>query len=210
MSGAFPTDVSFIDDVAALRKLHHAPMSRATDKVLTRLDKHCEAILEAAPFCVLASQGPSGADVSPRGDPPGFIRVLDDIHILLPDRVGNNRLDNLANIVVNPRIGLLVMVPGMDETLRINGIARITDDARLLEASAVQGRAPKVGLVIRIEEAFMHCAKALVRSKLWDPESRIDRSRFASYPEMLRDHCEGLTDEENERQSKIMAERGLY
>ena len=82
--------------------------------------------------------------------------------------------------------------------------------ARLLEASAVQGRAPKVGLVIRIEEAFMHCAKALVRSKLWDPESRVDRSRFASYPEMLRDHVEGLTDEENERQSKIMAERGLY
>ena len=207
---AVPADARFITDEAALRALHHAPMSRATDKVLGALDKHCRAILTASPFCVLATQGPGGADVSPRGDPPGFLRVIDDTNLLLPDRVGNNRFDNYANILANPRVGLLVFVPGMEETLRINGTGRITDDPRLLAASAVQGRAPKIGLLIQVEEAFVHCAKALVRSRLWDPEVRADRSQFASYPQMLRDHVSGLTEEENERQSRIMAQRGLY
>jgi PPOX class probable FMN-dependent enzyme len=210
MSDRLTSDLSFIEDEADLRGRHHAPMSRATDKVLSRLDKHCRAILAAAPFCVLATQGADGADVSPRGDPPGFLKVIGDTHVLLPDRVGNNRLDNMANILVNPRVGLLVLVPGMDETLRINGRARLTDDERLLGPCAVQGRAPKVGILIEVEEAFVHCAKALVRAKLWDAAAQVDRSMFASYPEMLRDHVAGLTDEENERQSQIMAERGLY
>lgn len=203
-------DVSLITDEAALRALHHAPMSRATDKVLTRLDRHCEEILALSPFCVLATQGPGGADVSPRGDPPGFLRAIDDRTILLPDRVGNNRLDGMVNILSNPRVGLLVLVPGMKETLRINGLAVITDDPRVLEDAAVQGQVPKVGILITVQEAFMHCAKALVRSSLWDPDQHIDRSILASYPQMLRDHVEGLTDDENDRQSHIMAERGLY
>lgn len=203
-------DVSLITDEAALRALHHAPMSRATDKVLTRLDRHCEEILALSPFCVLATQGPGGADVSPRGDPPGFLRAIDDRTILLPDRVGNNRLDGMVNILSNPRVGLLVLVPGMKETLRINGLAVITDDPRVLEDAAVQGQVPKVGILITVQEAFMHCAKALVRSSLWDPDQHIDRSILASYPQMLRDHVEGLTDDENDRQSRIMAERGLY
>lgn len=210
MSNMMPADLSFIEDEHDLRGRHHAPMSRATDKVLDHLDKHCKAMLAAAPFCVLATQGPDGADVSPRGDPPGFLRVIDDAHVLLPDRVGNNRLDNMANILANPHVGLLVLVPGMNETLRINGTAQITDDARLLEPCAVQGRAPKVGILVHVEEAFLHCAKALVRSKLWDAAAQVDRAQFASYPEMLRDHVAGLTAEENDRQSKIMAERGLY
>ena len=205
-----PPDARFIEDEAALRALHHAPMSRATDKVLTALDRHCEAFLAASPFCVIATVGPGGADVSPRGDAPGFLRVLDPRTLLLPDRVGNNRLDGMANLLADPRVGLLVMVPGMDETLRINGTARVTDDPRLLEPSAMQGRAPRVGIVITVEEAFLHCGKALVRSKLWDPEARVDRKAFPSYPAMLRDHVAGLTDEENERQSRVMAERGLW
>ena len=203
-------DVSLITDEATLRALHHAPMSRATDKVLTRLDRHCEEILALSPFCVLATQGPGGADVSPRGDPPGFLRAIDDRTILLPDRVGNNRLDGMVNILSNPRVGLLVLVPGMKETLRINGLAVITDDPRVLEDAAVQGQVPKVGILITVQEAFMHCAKALVRSSLWDPDQHIDRSILDSYPQMLRDHVEGLTDDENDRQSRIMAERGLY
>lgn len=205
-----PADMSLVTDEAALRRMHHAPMSRATDKVLRELDGHCRRILSLSPFCVISTAGPRGADVSPRGDPPGFLRVLDSRTILLPDRVGNNRLDALANLLKNPQIGMLVLVPGMNETLRINGTADVTDDPRVLEASAVQGRAPKIGIVISVEEAFLHCAKALVRSALWDPERHIDRSVLPSYPEMLRHHVEGLTDAENDRQGQIMAERGLY
>lgn len=205
-----PENLSLITDEAQLRAMHHPPMSRATDKVLTRLDRHCRQIIAASPFCVLSSQGPNGADVSPRGDPPGFLRVLDDRTLLLPDRVGNNRFDGMANILSNPRIGLLILVPGMNETLRINGTGRLTDDARVLADSAIDGRAPKLGLLISVDEAFLHCAKALVRSGLWDPARHVDRALFPSYPAMLRDHVAGLTDEENARQSGIMEARGLY
>ncbi len=202
--------VSVVTDAAALRALHHQPMSRATGKVLHRLDAHCRDILALSPFCVIATQGPDGADVSPRGDPPGFIRVLDDRHLLLPDRVGNTRLDNFLNILANPAIGMLVLVPGMGETLRINGTARVTDDAGLQAASAIRDRAPKVGLLIAVEEAFLHCSKALVRSDLWNPDKHIDRSQLATYTQMLTDHVEGLTLAESERQATVMAERGLY
>jgi hypothetical protein len=205
-----PDDTSFITDEAALCALHHAPLSRATDKVLRALDTHCRRVIALSPFCVVATQGPKGADVSPRGDPPGFVQVIDDRTLLLPDRVGNNRLDAMTNLLVNPRIGMVFLVPGMNETLRINGTARITDDARLLAPCTVERRPPKVGLVIAIEEAFLHCGKALVRSKLWDASRQIDRASLPSYAEMLLDHVNGLTSEENERQSRIMAERGLY
>ena len=205
-----PEDTSFIDDAAALRALHYQPLSRATDKILRRLDRHCRRILALSPFCVVATQGPKGADVSPRGDPPGFVRALDECTLLIPDRVGNNRLDAMTNLLVNPRIGLLFLVPGMNETLRINGTARITNDARLLSPSAVNDRPPKVGLVVTIEEAFLHCGKALVRSALWDPTRHVDRASLPSYAEMLLDHVKGLTLEENERQTQVMLERGLY
>jgi uncharacterized protein len=205
-----PDDTSFITDEAQLRARHHQPMSRATDKVLRALDQHCRRIISLSPFCIVATQGPNGADVSPRGDPAGFVRVLDDSTLLLPDRVGNNRLDAMTNLLVNPRIGLLFLVPSMNETLRINGTARITDDARLLAPSAVGNRPPKVGLLVTIEEAFLHCAKALIRSALWDANRHIDRAILPSYAEMLLEHVNGLSREENERQSQVMAERGLY
>ena len=205
-----PDDTRFITDEASLRALHHQPMLRATGKVLRGLDKYCRQIISLSPFCVIATQGPNGADISPRGDPAGFVRVLDDLTLLLPDRVGNNRLDTMTNLLVNPRIGLIFLVPGMNETLRINGTARITDDARLLAASAIHDRIPKVGLVVTVEEALLHCAKALVRSALWDATRHIDRSTLPSYAQMLLEHVKGLTEEENERQSRVMAERGLY
>ena len=205
-----PDDIGFITDEASLRALHHQPMSRATDKVLRALDGHCRRIVALSPFCVVATQGPKGADISPRGDPAGFVSVLDERTLLLPDRVGNNRLDAMTNLLVNPRIGLLFLVPGVNETLRINGTARITNDARLLAPSAVDGRAPKVGLIVAIEEAFLHCAKALVRSALWDGKRHVDRAILPSYAEMLLDHVKGLTREENERQTEVMAKRGLY
>jgi PPOX class probable FMN-dependent enzyme len=205
-----PDDTSFITDEVSLRTLHHQPMSRATDKVLRTLDQHCRRIITLSPFCVVATQGPKGADISPRGDPAGFVRVLDEGTLLVPDRVGNNRLDAMTNLLVNPHIGLLFLVPGMNETLRVNGTARITNDTRLLAPSAVNNRPPKVGLVVVIEEAFLHCAKALVRSALWDGTQHIDRASLPSYAEMLLDHVKGLTREENERQTQVMAERGLY
>ena len=157
-----------------------------------------------------SSEGPNGADISPRGDPAGFVRVLDDLTPLLPDRVGNNRLDTMTNLLVNPQIGLLFLVPGMNETLRINGTARVTDDARLLAPSAINNRAPNVGIIVTDGETLLHCAKALVRSGLWDGSRHMDRSILPSYAQMLLEHVKGLTPEDNERQSQIMAERGLY
>jgi PPOX class probable FMN-dependent enzyme len=203
-------DLHYISNEDELRALHHAPMSRATDKVLDHIDKHCRVIIELSPFCVIATQGRNGADVSPRGDPPGFVRVLDERTLLLPDRVGNNRLDAMVNLLTNPQIGVLFLVPGMGETLRINGQARITDDSRVLEQCAVQNRAPKVGLLISVQEAFLHCPKAFNRSHLWDASRHIDRSTLPSYAEMLLDHVNGLTEDENKRQSEVMSERGLY
>jgi uncharacterized protein len=205
-----PSDISLITDEADLRQRYPQPMSRATDKVLDHLDFHCLSILALSPFCILSSHGPEGADISPRGDPPGFLRVFDDRHLLLPDRIGNNRLDNFVNILTHPAVGLLVLVPGMDETLRINGWAQITDDARLLEDSAVRGQVPNIGVLITVKEAFLHCPKALIRSGLWDPAKFIDRSSLPSYTNMLTDHVAGLSAEESERQGEIMAKRGLY
>ena len=205
-----PNDISFVTDEAALRARHLKPMSRATDKVLRRLDRHCRDIIALSPFCVVATQGPGGADISPRGDPPGFVAVLDDTHLLLPDRLGNNRLDGMSNLLVNPAIAILFLIPGMGETLRVNGDARITDDARLLAPHAMQGKPPKVGLLVEVREAFLHCPKALIRSELWNPARHIDRAVLPSYTDMLTAHCEGLTKEESERQGAIMAERGLY
>jgi PPOX class probable FMN-dependent enzyme len=138
------------------------------------------------------------------------VRVLDERTLLLPDRVGNNRLDAMANLLANPEIGMLFLVPGMGETLRINGTARITDDSRVLQQCTMQNRAPKVGLLITVREAFLHCPKAFNRSHLWDASRHIDRASLPSYAEMLLDHVNGLTNDENERQSKVMAERGLY
>lgn len=205
-----PNSVSYVASMDAVRARHPKAMSRATGKVLTRLDRHCRAILEKATFCIVGTQGPGGADVSPRGDPAGFVRVLDDRHILLPDRIGNNRFDSMANLFENPAIGLLFLVPGMAETLRINGIGRVTDDAALLAPSAMQGRAPQVGIVVEVKEAFLHCAKAINRAGLWDASRHIDRRELPSYGDMLADQVDGLTREESERQGAEMARRGLY
>jgi PPOX class probable FMN-dependent enzyme len=211
MNSAFdPSAISYVAAIADVRARHPAAMSRATDKVISRLDRHCRAIIERATFVVIGTHGSKGADVSPRGDPPGFVRVLDERHVLLPDRIGNNRFDSMENIFETGAIGMLFMVPGMAEVLRINGRARLTDDAALLAASAVQGRAPQIGVLVEVKEAYLHCAKAINRARLWDPSRHIDRSALPSYGAMLVDHCEGLSAEESERQGAEMARRGMY
>ena len=211
MSESFePNCISYVAAMEQVRERHPKAMTRATGRVLPRLDKHCRAILQRSTFCVIGTQGPDGADVSPRGDPAGFVRVLDHRHLLLPDRIGNNRFDSYANVFANPQVGLLFLVPGMAEILRINGLARVTDDAALLADTTVQGRAPKVGLLIEVREAYLHCAKAINRAALWDPSKHIDRTELPSYGDMLADQVEGLTREESERQGAEMARRGMY
>ena len=196
-----------IEDV---RARHPAALSRATGKVLSRLDKHCRAMIARATFVVIGTDGSKGADVSPRGDPAGFVRVLDDRHLLLPDRIGNNRFDSMDNIFETGHIGMLFLVPGMAEVLRINGTR--AGDRRCRAAGRLRraGRAPKIGVLVEVREAYLHCAKAINRAGLWDPSKHIDRNELPSYGAMLVDHCEGLTQEESDRQGAEMARRGMY
>ena len=177
---------------AKLREVYRPPAPRAAQKVLDRLDVHCRNFIELSPFCVLSSSNADGqADASPRGDPPGFVKVLDDKTLLLPDRPGNNQVDSLQNVVQNPGVGLLFFVPGMNETLRVKGKAEITTDPALLEPLTVGSRAPLSGLKVSVEEAFLHCGRALIRSRIWDADAQIDRSSYPTYGQVLADQIAG-------------------
>ena len=201
-----------IDTVEELRSSYGEPSERAVKKTLDRLDRHCRRFIELSPFLVLATAGADGrVDCSPRGDPAGFVAVVDDRTVLLPDRLGNNRVDSLRNVLENPYVGMLFMIPGVDETLRLNGRAKlITDPARLAPLS-VKGRAPRSGLLVEVEEIFLQCTKALVRSRLWAEESRVDRkSALPSFGQMLADHV-GLPDGETvERDIQAGIRKTLY
>jgi hypothetical protein len=180
--------MSAITSEAALRALHPPPTDRAVRKELDRLDAHCRRFIALSPFLVLASaDGEGRMDATPRGGDPGFVEVADDRTLLLPDRPGNNRLDSLTNLTERPEVGLLFMVPGVDETLRVNGTAELRTDADLRQRFQVSKRPPAVVLRITVREAYLHCAKALMRSRLWDPEGRIDRSELPTMGEMMRD-----------------------
>lgn len=183
-------------DIASAEELraHYGTPKGTTElKRLDRLDVHCRALIAASPFVVLGTSDAAGnQDVSPRGDPPGFVKVLDDTHLLLPDRPGNKLLDSLQNVLANPKVGLLFMVPGMNETLRVNGTAEVVTDPDLLSACAVDGKAPPSGLKVAVQEAYLHCAKAFIRSKLWDPSRHVDRGSFPTLGRMLADQIAGL------------------
>ncbi len=164
----------------------------AITKSRPALDKYSRQFIAMSPFLVISTADANGkADLSPRGDPPGFVHVVDDGTILIPDRPGNNRLDTMSNIVANPNVGCLFFIPGFEDTLRLNGKARITDDPALLQHCTVNGKAPKVGIQIVVEEVFMHCAKALKRSKLWGEDYRQDRGQMPSIARIILDQtCE--------------------
>lgn len=184
---------------AALRALYGEPSERAAKKDIGRLDRHCRDFIALSPFLVLASSGADGrVDASPRGDAPGFVRVLDEKTLMLPDRLGNNRIDSLSNVAANPRVGLIFFVPGINETLRINGRARITIDPAVLEPLAVGGKAPRSALVIEAEEVYFHCAKALIRSNLWNPEKQVERRSFPSLGRILAEQIGGMDPKEAE------------
>ncbi len=181
-------------DVEALRAHMGAISDLAVNKAFPTLDTHARHFLRLCPFLVLASaDGQGQVDASPRGDPPGFVKVLDDRTLLIPDRPGNNRVDSFRNILANPAVGLVFFVPGIDETLRVSGTARLSTDADLLAASEVQGRVPKTGLVVEIGTVMFHCAKALRRSRLWDPAAQIDRSAFPTLGRIIADQIAGFT-----------------
>lgn len=177
-----------LDSVEALEEVYGAPVPRALTKEIDRLSAHYRAFVEVAPFAVVASVGPEGLDCSPRGDPPGaFVRVRDDRTLLLPDRRGNNRIDTLKNLVRDPRISLLFLIPGVGETLRINGRAEIRADPELLASFAVGDKLPRSVIVIHIERVYFQCQKALVRSKLWSREAQVERSSVPTAGQMLQE-----------------------
>jgi PPOX class probable FMN-dependent enzyme len=174
-----------VKDVSQLREIYGEPSPRSLDKVLDHLSDHYCQFVQAAPFVVLASVGPEGLDTSPRGDDPGFVRVLDANTLVLPDRRGNNRADTLMNIVRDPRVSMLFLIPGVGETLRVIGKAEIVVDKALCDSFAVQGKAPRSVLVVHVEQVYFQCQKALARSKLWRADSQVDRATLPSAGQIL-------------------------
>ncbi len=175
---------------AALREVMGEAMGVAVEKVLDHVDQHIRHFISLSPFLTIGTSRADGqADVSPRGDPPGFVMVVDERTLLIPERPGNRRLDTLTNIIANPQVGLLFFVPGINETVRINGTAEVVDDPERLAALAVRGKVPQVGLLVHVQEAFMHCAKALVRSKLWTDEHKVERSSYPSLGQIIVDQA---------------------
>src|SRR5690348_8494403 len=164
-----------ITTVAELETLYGQPNEASTVKEVDTITPHYRAYIEASPFAVLATGGPEGLDCSPRGDKPGFVRIHDERTLMLPDRRGNNRIDSLRNLVRDPRIALLFLIPGCSETIRVNGRAQICTDPELCRSFEMQGKAPRCVLVVAVERVYFQCAKAIVRSKLWEPATQIDR-----------------------------------
>jgi PPOX class probable FMN-dependent enzyme len=181
-----------VRDEADLRALFPPTHALAAVKSQASLDRHAKDFIRRSPFLCIGTQDAAGrADVSPRGDPPGFVRVLDDRTLAIPDRPGNNRLDTQANILANPNVGLLFMVPGFDDSLRINGRASLTTDPEILAPLAVNDRVPVLAIVVEVDEVFLHCAKAFRRSRLWDPAARQDRKDMPSLMAMILDQTTG-------------------
>ncbi|MFC7705584.1 pyridoxamine 5'-phosphate oxidase family protein [Plastorhodobacter daqingensis] len=185
-----------VTDEQSLRSLYPPVHTLAKLKSLNVLDDHAQAFIRRAPFVCIGTQGRDGtADVSPRGDPAGFVAILDPHTLAIPDRPGNNRLDTLSNIIANPSVGLLFIVPGFDDTLRVNGQARLATDPDLLERLSMHDRAPRLAIVIHVTEVFLHCAKAFRRSRLWDPAQFQERSAMPSLMKILLDQTTGAPDD---------------
>jgi PPOX class probable FMN-dependent enzyme len=183
-----------VESEAELRQIYRPPSELVRKKVLGRLDSHASAFIASAPFVLVGTANTDGtADVSPKGGPPGFVVVLDDGHLAIPDLSGNHLLDSLTNIVRGSGIGLLFLVPGVDETLRVNGTACLTTDPAVLDACAVKDRRPKAAIGVTVVEQFMHCAKAFRRSELWRPEAWPDREQLPSLGCIIRDQIPEVT-----------------
>ncbi len=188
-----------IGDPAELRRMYGTPLERSLRKQLDHLDGHCRAFIAASPLLFIATQGaaevPGGwADCSPRGDHPGFVKVADDHTLLIPDRRGNNRLDTLQNILLNPRVGLLFMVPGLTETFRVNGDAVLSRDPALISQFVVQDKTPRTVIVVTVKEAYLQCSRALVRADIWNAGKFMAPGTIPSFGTMLQAHTGGFVD----------------
>ena len=207
-----------ITTLAQLRNLYAQPAERAVRKQLSHLDVHCQRFIALSPLCVLATGGVDGGllDASPRGGPPGFVKVVDGAHLLLPDAGGNNRLDSISNLLHDPRVGLLFLVPGVDETLRVNGVARLRDEADYINRFAGERQLPKLVIEVEVREAYLHCAKALMRSKLWSAEAQVPRSALPTLNQIIHDQIgqaaapESQTDMVARYQQQIAQEQGSH
>ena len=192
-----------IQTEAQLRELYSAPKERAVKKQLSALDKHCKDFIAKSPFMVLSTcNNHQQMDTSPRGGEPGFIKVISASEIVIPDSKGNNRLDSMVNIIETGLVGTLFLIPGVDETLRINGQASVSTDPELLGLFSGEKNMPKTCIVIDVKEVFLHCAKALMRSKLWQEESKTKRSDFPTMGQMLKDQI-GLSGEPESQEAMI-------
>lgn len=185
--------VKKLESEAALEAHYGQPVPNSLRKEIDHISEHYQEFIEASPFVVIATSGPEGLDCSPRGDPPGFCQVLDNKTVLIPDRPGNNRIDSLRNIVRDPRVSLLFLIPGIGETIRINGRAEICLDDDLLERFPVKGKLPKAVIAVTVDTMYFQCQKALVRSGLWKSDNQIDRKALPSTGEILA----ALSDEVN-------------
>ena len=176
----------------AVRAHYGMPSHMSLAKELTRLDRHCLAFIALSPFVVLASSDAAGrCDATPRGDAPGFVRVIDDVTLAIPDRIGNKRVDTMLNLTENSHLGLLFLVPGLAETLRVNGTARVSLDPALLASMIVDGKLPSAATVLSVEEVYFQCGKAMLRSDLWNPDKRAGRRDFPSLGRVLADQIKG-------------------
>jgi PPOX class probable FMN-dependent enzyme len=180
--------------VEELEAIYGPPFERSITKEIPFLNEDYSAFVAASPLVILASVGEEGLDCSPKGDRPGFVRIIDDRTLAIPDRPGNNRIDNLRNIVRDPRVSLLFIIPGVEETLRVNGHAAISNDPDLLASFAVGGKLPRTAIVVTIGSVYFHCSKALVRSSLWDPAKFVERSQLPSAGAMLQRLTAGALD----------------
>lgn len=204
-----------ITDETELRQIIGSPAPLTTDKISDRLNELTQRFVEVSPFvCVATARPDGGLDVSPRGDPAGFVRILDEQTLLLPDRPGNRIADSLTNLLRDPRIALLFLIPGVGDTFRVNGTAQIIEDPELLAPSSVNGRAPRLGIVIHIEQAYTQCSKALIRSDLWNPEHHMDRGELPSSGAILRrikqDPEFDADGHDRERAARYARGEGLY
>lgn len=198
-------------DTEMIRAHYGEPSHLAKAKQLDRLDQHCRAFIELSPFVVIATTDANGrTDASPRGDAPGFVAVTDDRTLLVPDRTGNKRVDTMLNVATTGSVGLLFMVPGINETLRVNGSARVIVEPAVLTQLAANGKLPKSALVITVEEVFFQCGKALIRSDLWNPNRHVARENFPSLATILADQIQGANAEEYETRIKEQYRIGLY
>ena len=203
-----------LDTEDSLRALLGDPVPVVRAKVTDRLNETTRVFIELSPFVCLATSDAAGnCDVSPRGDAAGFVRILDDRTLLIPERPGNRLLDSLSNILRNPRVGLLFLLPGIGETFRVNGRATLTSDVELLAPSTVEGKAPKLGIIVDIETAYTHCPKAFLRSKLWDPSSFVDRASLPTSGQVLRAICGAdfdADDYDRQRAERYARREGFY